>query len=392
MAFVLAMGMSVSAMAATTPDELGEVDFPTRIGGNGTKVSKTVKAKGGKTYKVNGILFSSEGKEVFRIINEERTAKGLKKLAWEPELLQPAVQRALEQYVLQSHTRPNGSDWSTVSSLANGENLAGGDTDASAVMDGWMNSPGHKANILDKDFTSVCVACVETDKMVFWVQLFHSDKKVKASDKDKDVDEDTPEEKPKTTEPKSDGEVTSKSIVADLNKAKTSAAITPVVLKGIDKLPIDALKGAANWGATNKKTVSITVSTLTSTGKSTQGQLTLDPAGFTKNKSALKTGVWVDKDSVSDGLDSFNKAYPNAKAAMIKCGQTGSYGGTVGIGAKAVLTGLDTKKLLFYTYDTKTGKATKLDLGTQGYSIDKNKYLRFDTNKGGYIVVTDKAL
>ena len=43
-------------------------------------------------------------------------------------------------------------------------------------MVGWMNSPSHREAILDGIFTSMAVACVETDEMVFWVQLFHAGK------------------------------------------------------------------------------------------------------------------------------------------------------------------------------------------------------------------------
>lgn len=376
LAIAMALGMSVAAFAAEA-QEVGSDDFPTRVSGKSSTVSKIVKTKK-ETYKVTGIYYPEQGKEVFNLINKERAAAGLKKLEWESGLVQPAIQRALEQYVLISHTRPNGSNWNTVDSLANGENLAGGDTDAYDVMDGWMNSPGHRSNILDTDFTSVACVCVETDKNIFWVQLFHSDKKVSASGSSSSATE-------------SSG-AAAKSIAASLDKAKTAAAATSVTLKDTDKLSVATLKAASDWGTKNKKTVSITATTLAPESKNAQGRMTLNPASFTGNKNDLKTGVRADEDSVASVLKSVNKWYPKNAVAIIKLDATGNLGGTVTVGAKVDLTGLDAKKLVFYSYDKSTNKITKMDLGTAGYSIDKNKYLNFTTNKGGYVIITDKEL
>ena len=143
--------------------------------GRSQHVSRRVQTKTG-TVTVSGYSFPDEAREVLRIVNAERRRDGKRALEWDTGLVEPAIQRALEQYVLKSHTRPDGSRWRTVSMHANAENLAGGDTSAEDVMHGWMNSPSHREAILDEIFTSMAVACVETDEMVFWVQLFHAGK------------------------------------------------------------------------------------------------------------------------------------------------------------------------------------------------------------------------
>jgi len=78
-----------------------------------------------------------------------------------------------------SHTRPNGTSCFTVLSelgvgySASGENIAAGQKTPQAVMESWMNSSGHKANILNPDFTHIGVGYAEGGNYgTNWVQLF----------------------------------------------------------------------------------------------------------------------------------------------------------------------------------------------------------------------------
>ncbi len=80
-----------------------------------------------------------------------------------------------------SHERPNGTICFTafteagVSCLAAGENIAGGQRDPAEVVDAWMNSPGHRANILSEDFTHMGAGYIRDDSKKYrrhWVQLF----------------------------------------------------------------------------------------------------------------------------------------------------------------------------------------------------------------------------
>ena len=72
-----------------------------------------------------------------------------------------------------SHTRPNGKDWYTVNSeLMWGENLAKGYDSAQSVVDAWMASPTHAANILADDFTTCSIAVYETNGKLYFAQEF----------------------------------------------------------------------------------------------------------------------------------------------------------------------------------------------------------------------------
>ena len=69
-----------------------------------------------------------------------------------------------------SHTGSDGSSFSQritgagYSWRAAGENIAAGQTSVAQVMNAWVNSPGHCANLMNKNFTEVGVACVKNDK------------------------------------------------------------------------------------------------------------------------------------------------------------------------------------------------------------------------------------
>jgi uncharacterized protein YkwD len=81
-----------------------------------------------------------------------------------------------------SHTRPNGTKFYTVfEGLYDyrmiGENLAAGFTSASSVVSGWMNSEGHRANILKEDYTEIGIG-IKKDSAgrLYWVQIFGTPK------------------------------------------------------------------------------------------------------------------------------------------------------------------------------------------------------------------------
>lgn len=109
------------------------------------------------------------------MVNEERSKAGLSPLILDKELSANAAVRAEEIVHDFSHTRPNGSAFSsaiTISYRRAGENIAYGYPTAEAVMDGWMNSSGHRANILQPSFTKIGVGVVQRDNTLYWVQLF----------------------------------------------------------------------------------------------------------------------------------------------------------------------------------------------------------------------------
>jgi uncharacterized protein YkwD len=112
--------------------------------------------------------------EVLRIVNEERAKEGLKPLTYAYTAQAAADVRAAEIVQSFSHTRPNGTRCFTalneagVSYRTAGENIAYGYFSPEAVMTGWMNSEGHRANILNASFTSMEIGLTGN----YWVQFF----------------------------------------------------------------------------------------------------------------------------------------------------------------------------------------------------------------------------
>lgn len=124
----------------------------------------------------------SKATQVLNLINKERAKKGLKKLKMDKTLLNNAVLRAEECGVYYSHTRANGTKWSTAitkSKKKSAENIAYNFNTADKVVNAWMNSSGHKKNIMNKSYTCIGIGCVEIDGKVYWAQEF-TDGKAKA--------------------------------------------------------------------------------------------------------------------------------------------------------------------------------------------------------------------
>ena len=127
-----------------------------------------------QTY-VSGVSNFDYARDVLARVNSERAAAGLAPLALDAELTNAAMLRAGETSVLFSHSRPNGTPCFDVSDKAYGENIAMGYRTPAAVMQGWMSSPGHRANILGSDYRSVGIGCVNVGGSYYWVQLFGYD-------------------------------------------------------------------------------------------------------------------------------------------------------------------------------------------------------------------------
>ena len=117
-------------------------------------------------------LVTANAQSVVRQVNQERAKRGLSALRVDPKLTAAAQIRAREIVERFSHTRPDGTRWSTVSSRAYGENIAKGQKTADKVMAAWMSSSGHRANILRANYGSIGVACVKSGNVYYWVQLF----------------------------------------------------------------------------------------------------------------------------------------------------------------------------------------------------------------------------
>ena len=110
--------------------------------------------------------------QVVAQVNAERAARSLPALRVDAELTRAARVRALEIIQTFSHTRPDGSAWSTVSASAYGENIAMGQRTVDKVMAAWMSSQAHRGNILRPSYGSIGVCAVTAQGVVYWVQLF----------------------------------------------------------------------------------------------------------------------------------------------------------------------------------------------------------------------------
>ena len=116
--------------------------------------------------------------QVAALVNAARAEYGLPALTVDAKVQQAAQVRARESAQSFSHTRPDGSSFSTalteagVSYTRSGENIAYGQTTPQQVVQAWMDSAGHRANILDAGFTHIGVGYAVVDGTAYWAQLF----------------------------------------------------------------------------------------------------------------------------------------------------------------------------------------------------------------------------
>ncbi len=120
--------------------------------------------------------------EVLSLVNEAREEAGLEALTLDDTLCTAAQTRAEECVGTFSHTRPDGRAYRTVledlevTSTYSGENLATGHTTPKMVVDRWMQSEGHRANILNEHYTKIGIGLEKNTgnryKGYAWAQLF----------------------------------------------------------------------------------------------------------------------------------------------------------------------------------------------------------------------------
>ena len=125
------------------------------------------------TLNISGTQNYTYASQVITLLNEQRVNNGLSPLTADSTLTAAAMQRAAETVIYFSHTRPNGSRCFTAFDGGwRGENIAAGQADPDEVITGWMNSTGHRKNILEANYTSVGVGCFNYKGINFWVQCF----------------------------------------------------------------------------------------------------------------------------------------------------------------------------------------------------------------------------
>lgn len=112
--------------------------------------------------------------EVIRLTNIEREKAGLDPLVEDDTAMEYAQIRAEEIADSFSHIRPNSAP-SSMDGLEFIENIASGPKTAQAVVNGWMNSSGHKATLLSdySDYGNrIGVGCYQKNGKIYWTQEF----------------------------------------------------------------------------------------------------------------------------------------------------------------------------------------------------------------------------
>lgn len=119
-----------------------------------------------------GFFREDDALEVIRLTNQERENHGLDPLPIDEDLMELARIRAMEIREKYSHTRPDGT---SVVDLWCGENC-GQSSSAKKQVDAWMNSEGHRTNILLERYHHIGVGCYQTPNgNLYWVQVFSLD-------------------------------------------------------------------------------------------------------------------------------------------------------------------------------------------------------------------------
>lgn len=123
-------------------------------------------------------LVDAYEREVVRLVNDIRAKHGLGALGYDWELSRVARYKSMDMHdrAYFSHTSPTyGSPFAMMKSFGisyktAGENIARGYRTPAEVVDGWMNSSGHRANILNSSYTHIGVGYVADGS--YWTQMF----------------------------------------------------------------------------------------------------------------------------------------------------------------------------------------------------------------------------
>ncbi len=113
----------------------------------------------------NGCYDSDYAQQVFAMVNQERANNGVDALTWDSSMASYSDRRAMEITTDFSHNSAGGK-------MNVGENIAEGAISPEMVMDGWMRSDGHRANILNASYTKISVSCYYDGSTYYWVQNF----------------------------------------------------------------------------------------------------------------------------------------------------------------------------------------------------------------------------
>ncbi|MGI5248867.1 CAP domain-containing protein [Actinacidiphila glaucinigra] len=176
---------TASPSASATPERRKPSSRPTRTPRPSATPTRTVVPSPARTTIAAQPPRSDDGEDsvveqIVRLVNEERASAGCRPVTLEERLTEAAQDYTdvMARSGVLSHTGPDGStmagrveaagyQWSTL-----GENIAVGQRTAAAVMDAWMNSEGHRANILNCSFEQIGVGVNTSSNGPWWTQDF----------------------------------------------------------------------------------------------------------------------------------------------------------------------------------------------------------------------------
>lgn len=124
---------------------------------------------------------STQAEAVLKLVNEERAKQGLQPLTLSSKLTSIATMKAkdMAEKGYFDHTSPTyGTPFQMLQQFgvhysSAGENIAAGQQTPEQVMQGWMNSSGHRANILNKNYDTIGIGYYKGGSYgTYWTQLF----------------------------------------------------------------------------------------------------------------------------------------------------------------------------------------------------------------------------
>ena len=176
-------GNAADPNAASTTDASSSI--PTLTAGASTNTPSD-SVSDALTIRYAGCLDPAEGSfwraEILRLVNQERTSRGVPAVAQNPTLEREATQYACEMisYQFFDHVDPvtgthlkDRADQFGYDYWIIGENLAAGQRSPAEAVQAWMNSPCHRQNVLNPAFTELGIGVrVGGDYGFYWVQEF----------------------------------------------------------------------------------------------------------------------------------------------------------------------------------------------------------------------------
>ena len=189
-AVVVAIGVSVALVAGSIGFFFGAMGKQSSVAETPSSSSPVPATSGtiGTSTTIDStsmpVQITAEEKLMLDSVNTERAKESLSALSWCPALARSAtahsVDMAFNNYFehesldgreISDRAKAQGYDYRTV-----GENIAVGQRDVAEVMEGWMNSPGHRENILRPQFTHLGSGVATGDykgfQSIYWTQNF----------------------------------------------------------------------------------------------------------------------------------------------------------------------------------------------------------------------------